>query len=143
MPDVILHDGTWTRQVLKGRRRVRVAFIPDDTAATLQSTNIKIDEDDKMAWENLLGGDPGIDINLGLIMVRFNPDGKSGIATFLSNLPSQPEIVSAFQQSEPDPGGPDAGPGDFIGCLNGKKTILGINFNFPRAFSECLSQLFV
>jgi len=144
MADLNLHEGIWTRQVLKGKRKVRVAFIPDNTTEALQSTNIKIGEDSKITWESLLGDSlDSVDINLGILTVRFNPDGRSGTAIFLSRLPSQPEIVHAFRQSEPDPNGPVAGPGDFISCINGKKTILGIKFNLPRAFTDCLPQLFI
>ena len=51
MSDIKLHNGLWTRQVLKGKRKVRVTFIPDNLANPLQSAQIKIDDDSKEAWE--------------------------------------------------------------------------------------------
>lgn len=142
MPDLKLNEGVWTRQVLKGKKKERVTFIPDKTTEPVQTTIAKITADSKSAWGNLLGGDPNLDINTGIIIVRFNPDGKSGTAIFLSQLTSQPEIVHAFQQSTPTPG-MLGDPGDFVSCLNGKQTILGPNFNFPLAFTECLPNLFI
>jgi len=141
MSDLKLHEGIWTRQLLKGKKLVRVAFIPDKLTDPLQSTKIKNDENSKIAWQKLLGDNLDFDINLGVLIVRFNPDGKSGIALFLSQLTDQPEIVNTFQQSEQDFNGPVGGSGEFISCINNKKNLLGFNFNLPLAFNECLPQL--
>jgi len=143
MSEIKLHNGVWTRQVLQRKRKVRVTFIPDNLARPLQTTQIDIDDDSKTAWEKLLGGNPEYDINLGILIVRFNSDGESGTAVFLSNLRSQPEVVHAFQQTDPVTNIPTVGLRQFLDCINDRRSALGPNFNYPSAFSECLSQLLI
>jgi len=143
MSDLNLHEGIWTRRVLKGKKKVGVAFIPNKPTVPHQSTQIKIDDDNKTAWENLLGGNPDFDIDLGLMIIRFNPDGTSGTAVFLPHLPSQAEITHTFQQSEPDPTGPVEGSEEFFSCIESKRTALGSSFNLPLAFAECLPLFLV
>jgi hypothetical protein len=142
MSDLILHDGTWTRQVLKYKRKVRVTFVPDDSTRKPESVQISIDDDSKTAWKRLLG-DPADDIDLGLVIVRFNEDDKSGMAIFLPDRSKQPEIVHVFQQMDPLTNLPVAGTGEFFNCISGKRNVLGVNFNYPLAFAECLPQLLV
>lgn len=142
MTDLILHDGIWTRQVLKYKRKVRVTFIPDDPARLPESAQVSIGDDSKTAWKRLLG-DPADDIDLGTVIVRFNQDNESGRAIFLPNRSKQSEINHAFQSKDPVTNIPIVGTGEFFVCINGKRNILGVNFNYPLAFAECLPQLLV
>ena len=141
MADIQLFKGTWTRQVLKGKRKVRITYIPDDVTQQSLSEKISIEDDSKTAWKKLLGIGNAVDIDLGIIVVRFNKDNKSGTATFLPNQSSQNVIVKTFQQSDPVGGFPGVGMAQFIDCIQGKRNMLGNDFNYPRAFSECLPQL--
>jgi hypothetical protein len=143
MSDLKLHEGMLTRQVLRGRTQIRVAFIPDKPGDPLQSIRIKIEEDNKIAWESLLGEVLDFDINLGVLILRFNPDNLGGTATFLPHPLSQSEIVRTFQQSAPDLDGTDTGTGDFFSCIEGRRTAEGTNFNLPSAVAACLPQLLI
>ena len=100
MADIKLFEGTWTRQVLKGKRKVRITYIPDDV--TQQSL-----------FEKIRIGD------------QSSPD----------------VIVKTFQQSDPVGGFPGVGMAQFIDCIQGKRNMLGNDFNYPLAFSECLPQM--
>ena len=133
-----LNEGSWLRQVLKGKKSVRIAFVPDDPSQQVQTAKIAYDEANKTAWEKLLGNPP-INIDLGTILVRFNRDGTSGTATFLSSLSRQEEIIHPFQQVLPVL--PVAGLPEFVDCISGKRTVLGVNFNYPLAFTQCLPLL--
>lgn len=141
MADIKLFEGTWTRQVLKGKRTVRVTYIPDDVTQQSLFEKIRIGDDSKVAWKKLLGIGNAVDIDLGIIVVRFNTDNKSGTATFLPNQSSQDVIAKTFQQSDPVGGFPGVGMAQFIDCIQGKRNMLGNDFNYPLAFSECLPQL--
>jgi hypothetical protein len=141
MATVKLYEGVWVRQVLKGKRTVRVVYVPDDVTQQPQFTKLSIDDDSKSAWKKLLGVGNSVDINLGIILVRFNNDNKGGTATFLPNQSAEDVIVKSFQQSDPQNDFPGVGMAEFLGCIQGKRDALGAAFDYPRAFAECLSQL--
>lgn len=143
MSELELHEGAFLRQVLKGKKWVRLTFIPDRANSRPQSTKKKIEDDSKSDWEKCLGSQPGVDIDLGTLVIRFNSDGKSGTAFFLPNMSSPPDDnppLHRFEQVEG--GGIDAGGGEFLACINGKRTLLGANFSYPQAVVECWSRLF-
>lgn len=147
MSEINLHEGTFLRQVLKGRRLVRLTFIPDRSNSRPQSTRIKIEDDSKPDWEKCLGNQPGVDIDLGTLVIRFNSEGKSGTAFFLPNMPSQnddapPHRFEQIENADTFPGGEGEGGGEFFACINNKQTLLGANFSYPQAVIECWSRLF-
>ena len=143
MPDEPSHEGLLVRQVLKGKKKARIIFIPADTNQPAESTYLKIADDSPSAWRKLLGNPPDLDIDQGIILVRFNQNGNSGIARFLPNQQTQAEIVHPFQQAKPDPhAAPEpVGSEDFLKCIDGKRIALGANFNSALAAAECLPQL--
>lgn len=136
-----VQEGLLIRQVLKGKRKVRLTFVPTDVTCPVDTAYMKIADEDQSAWKKILGKPRGLDINQGIIVVQFHANGNSGTAKFLPNAASQAEITHPFQQEAPDAGA-GVGSQDYLGCIDGKKTALAANFNYALAAAECLPQLF-
>lgn len=137
-----MQQGLLIRQVLKGKKKVRLTFIPTDISCPVDTALVKIAEDVKGAWKKILGNPADLDIDQGLIMVRFNPNGYSGTAQFFPNRSTQNVITNPFQQEIPDSGVPTVGGPEFLACIDGKRSALGSNFNYAVAAAQCLPQLF-
>ncbi len=103
---------------------------------------MRIADEDKSAWKKILGNPAGLDIDQGLIVVRFNPNGYSGTAKFLPNSAAQTEITNPFQQEVPVSGIPTVGGPEFLTCIDGKRAALGTKFSYALAAAQCLPQLF-
>jgi hypothetical protein len=144
MPNKQLQNGVLLRQVLKGKRKVRISFIPDDVTHPTESTLIRLMDDTKSTWTKLLGNPPAsLDINQGIILLRFNENGNGGIAKFYPNQSAQEEITHPFIQQDPVPLPPPGpiGSEDYLKCMENKRELLGADFNYAVAAAQCLPQL--
>lgn len=132
-----LHTGVWVRQLLKGKRNVRISFIPDNFATPSQHTIRKLDDGDKSTWIELLGDPANIDIDAGITTLRFNKENSKCNATWMPNDRNQQEIFNVYEK--PDNGNGDgAGGADYLRCMavNAAKP-------FIEANATCLSQWLV
>jgi hypothetical protein len=120
-PDIdVTPAGTLVRQVLPDpsdntKLKVRVTFVPDDSE---QVATVDIKDPDignKSKWAELLS-DPGVDIDSGITLLRFNAAG--GVATWLPDDINGNLIVHVLQEGPHETGGVSVG--DFIGCWSDK-----------------------
>ena len=134
-----LYTGVWVRQVLKGKQKVRISFIPDDFASPSQYTIRKLDEGEKSTWVELLGDPEDIDIDTGITLLRFNKENTQCNATWLPNS-SKPnkEIFNKFQRAEDPGGGFDSGGVEYRACMADNA-----NKSFIEANAACLGQWLV
>jgi hypothetical protein len=135
-----LHTGVWVRQTLRGKREVRISFIPDDFASPPQYTIRPFDEGEKSTWVELLGDPKGVDIDAGITMLRFNQEGTLCNATWLPNKNSatKKEIFHVHQKPEPEAGGHDEGGADYLRCMDDNA-----GKSFIEANAACLGQWLV
>lgn len=139
-----LHQGVLVRQVLSGKRKVRISFIPDDTDKKPETSIRKYDDGEKNSWAKLLGNAPAVDIDKGILLVRFNKGNMSGQAVFLPAKAKDAVIANLFHDSLGGGGGTPAGLVEFNNCVEAKKTNaanLNIPFDGLKAVSECINQL--
>lgn len=137
-----LHEGILMRQVLKGKRKVRVAFLPDNPELEPQITIRPNDIGEKITWRTLLEKDHPLpmdtDIDTGITFLRFNEDMTSGTATFLPAKGKQQVIVNQFLKTGSGTGIPDSSPEDFTECVE-DKTDGGTGL--AEAIAVCLAEL--
>ena len=133
-----LHTGVWVRQILKGKRKVRISFIPDDFASSSQYTVRKFDEGEKSTWVELLGDPVGVDIDMGTTLLRFNKESTQCNATWLPNSRKQQEIFNKFQRAEDPQGGFESGGVEYRACM-----AVNANRSFIEANAACLGQWLV
>lgn len=142
MPTEKLYKGTLMRQILKGKKKVRIVFLPDNPEVEPQITVRANDIGEKVSWKLLLEkGHPlpaEIDIDTGIIFLRFNKDMTSGTATFLPADKNQLVIINPFLQAGSGTGIPDSSPEDFANCVD-NKTDNGVNL--AEAIAVCLPRL--
>jgi hypothetical protein len=118
-----LHKGTFTRQALSGRQSFRITFIPDDTSQGIESVVRQKDDGEKKWWRLLLGNPHGINIDTGIVVVRFGKDNMSGSAFFMPEQAEKPTISKQFGHAE-IPGIlsiPTVGMTKFNACVDSKK----------------------
>lgn len=145
MPSEDLSKGAFMRQVLKGKRKIRIAFLPDDTALQPESTIRANDLGEKITWRTLLekdNPDPAsvnLDIDAGVTFLRFNSDMISGTATFFPVDKNQPVIVNHFLQDDSSSSTPSSSPEAFANCLASKT---GGGMKAVEAIATCLPELF-
>jgi hypothetical protein len=138
-----LHTGVWVRQILKGKRKVRISFIPDDLTCPSLYTVREFDEGEKSTWVELLG-DPkdeaenDIDIDAGVTLLRFNQENTKCNATWLPSSSNQKEIFHEFIRPEPAAGDVGSGGAEYRQCManNAEKS-------FIEANAVCLGQWLV
>lgn len=132
-----LHTGVWVRQILKGKRKVRISFIPDDFDTPSQHTIRKLDAGEKSTWIELLGDPDDIDIDTGITILRFNKQSTKCNATWMPNDPKQKEIFNVYEKPESGSGNPEGGT-DYLRCMaeNSAKSFIDAN-------ATCLSQWLV
>lgn len=139
-----LHQGVLIRQVLKGKKKVRLAFVPDDTSKPTEEV-IRINDDgEKRSWKHLLGGPQDLDIDTGILALRFNTDNMSGIAFFMPAKTKSATITNVFHQTGTPGEGPTAGLHKFNDCVVEKRntaTAIHIPFDLWGAVSECAPLL--
>lgn len=139
-----LHQGVLVRQVLSGKKKVRISFIPDDTAKNPEASMRMYDDGEKNSWAKLLGNVQGVDIDKGIILIRFNKGNLSGLAIFLPAKTKDTVIDNLFHDSLGGGGGSPAGLVEFNDCIKSKKANAAnsnIPFNVLNAISECMNQL--
>jgi hypothetical protein len=139
-----LHQGVLVRQILSGKRKVRIAFVPDDTSQSPKSMVRINDDGEKRSWTKLLGNPAGLDIDTGITILRFNTDNLSGYAFFMPGKSKLETICNAFQQTNAGGSGTAAGLTEFNACLDGKRnaaTAANAQFDFLGSVSECVNQL--
>src|ERR1044071_3395724 len=103
MTTVNLHHGVWIRQVLGGKRKVRVTFIPDDTKKQAQWELRINDEGEKNSWASLFGDSFTADLDMGIAMLLYEKGNLSGSAIFLPQDSSQDITIHPFKHTGNDP----------------------------------------
>ena len=135
MSKVKLHQGVWARQAFHGKKKVRITFLPDNSAHETESILRLYDEGEKQAWEHLLGPIDleKIDIDKGITILRFNKDSTGGVATFLPSGSKRDLIIHPFQ-GRVEAGGVGAGAPEFYQCVADNREALGL----ATALIHCL-----
>ena len=137
-----LHQGVLIRQVIQvgDQRQVRLEFIPDDTTQTNIPAIRPWKDSEKRSWRALLGNPPGVNIDTGLLVVRFNKDNQSGVALFLPGKSSSRTIRKMFGQAGGE--GPVASLDQFNDCFRSKRNAVSADqFDFWGAVSACAPLL--
>jgi hypothetical protein len=138
-----LHQGVLIRQVIQvGREgQVRLEFIPDDTSQDNISTIRPWDDGEKRSLKYLLGR-TRVDIDTGILVVRFNKDSQSGVAMFMPGKSTSRTIRKVFRQLGTPGEGPVATLDQFYRCFNDKRNAVRADqFDFWAAVSACTPLL--
>lgn len=129
-----LHTGVWVRQVLKGKKMVRISYIPDSLGET-QSTLRKYKEEEKSTWVELLGDpDPeDVDIDEGITFLRFSKDNNTCYATWLPRSGDK-RIFNIIERPDPE-NGDGMGGAEYRKCMNDNADKSWIEAN-----AQCMGQ---
>jgi hypothetical protein len=140
-----LHQGVLVRQVINvdEERQVRLEFIPDDTSQNNISATRRWDDGEKRSWRYLLGNPRGVDIDTGILVVRFNKDNQSGVAVFMPGKSPSRTIRKIFHQRGSGGEGPWASLRQFNECFNSRRNAVRPpeQFDFWGAVSACAPLL--
>ena len=131
-----LHTGVWVRQLLMGKRKVRISYLPDGLGPA-QSTIRKFDEGEKSTWIELLGDPQDVDVDKGITLLRFNEANNRCYATWLPASGQQEKIHNIYERPEPEPGEGEGGA-EYRKCMSDNA-----GKSFIEANAICLSQWLV
>jgi hypothetical protein len=140
-----LHKGVFMRQILKGKRKIRIAFLSDDPEVQPESTIRPHDIGEKTSWRKLYekdNPDPAsvtdLDVDAGVVILRLNPDLASGTVAFFPADKTKPVLVNKFKPGLADPPIPGASPVDFAQCMSNK---ISGGMKAVEAIATCLPEL--
>lgn len=143
MPEV--HEGIWMRKVLRGKKKINILFMPNDSTQPVLSNIQDYKKEEKVTWEKFLNlkASDHVDIDAGITILRFKTGEASGTASFFPNSEAKSELHREFSRAEGG-GGAGVGLAEFNACMEGKRTFAanhGQHFNFVKSFDECLPQM--
>ncbi len=117
--------------------KVRITFLADGLKEEAVIDVRAVDIGEKSDWERLLGN-PIVDIDTGITIIRLIDDTHNGAAVWMPNNGNIAEIITAVIVPMVPPGGTDSNLAAFLKCMKQQKAL---RKTYAQSLCECLHQL--
>jgi hypothetical protein len=131
-------DGSWVRQVFVddlGQKKIATTFVPDNHAKEVEREIEDYDDEDTDDWKQFLG-DPPINIDEGVAVLRLDDEAEIAISTWLPNEEGIEIIRNTLKKTAESPGEPTANLSDFRNCFRNQAGLRVV-----QRFRRCRQQL--
>jgi len=131
-------DGSWVRQVFidaQGLKKIATTFVPDNPEEAADREIEDYDDENTNDWEQLLG-DPPVNIDEGIAILRLDNEAELATTTWLPNEEGLDILRKTLKQIPEQPDGPTVNLRDFRDCFRNQAALERV-----QRFRRCMHHL--